>query len=114
MTAVYSSRIIQESGFSGGPSVVYVCPPGVVTLVKCITIVWGDVTVSGLDAWAQDFSGAKLVRRTIAAGVQPYEELGGCDVFYGSWVYYPGESLLLQTATGTCDFTAAGFQLAEP
>jgi hypothetical protein len=114
VAAVYSRRLVQAPAFSGGPTVVYTVPPGVVSVVKCIAIVWGDVTASGLDAWLQDGSLAKLVRRTIAAVVQPYEELGGCDVFYGSWTYLSGESLYAQTARGTCDFLASGYELELP
>jgi hypothetical protein len=92
----------------------YVVPPGLVAVVKMVSIVWGDVTVSGLDAWVQDGTLAKLVRRTIAALTQPYEALGGCDAFLGWWVYTPGESLSFQTSTGTCDIVVSGYELQLP
>jgi hypothetical protein len=114
VSAVYSRRLVQAPATTGGPHLVYTVPAGVLAVVKCISIVWGDVTVSGLDAWVQDASLAKLVRRTIAAGVQPYEELGGCDVFYGAWAYNPGESLEVQTVSGTCDILASGYELQLP
>lgn len=114
MADVFSRRLIQEPSISGGPHPAYLVPPGFVAVVKAISIVWGDVTVSGLDAWVVDSSGAKLVRRTISAGTQPYETGGGCDAFSGWWVYTPGESLSVQTATGTCDFLASGYELTLP
>ena len=114
MAPVFSARLIQQPSVTGGPLLAYTAPTGFITVVKCITVVWGDVTVSGLDAWVIDDSGAKLVRRTIAAGVQPYEELGGCDVFYGAWAYNGGDGLSVQTASGTADFLASGYQLTLP
>jgi hypothetical protein len=114
MADVFSHRFIQASGFSGGPTLGYLVPTGWVALVKSISIVWGDVTASGLDAWVQDDTNAKLVRRTIAFGTQPYEEIGGCDLFFGSWVYNAGESLSIQTAAGACDFLASGYLLSLP
>lgn len=114
MADVFSRRLIQAPATTGGPHAAYLVPPGFVAVVKSITIVWGDVSASGLDAWVVDSSLAKLVRRTIAAIVQPYEEVGGCDVFQGWWVYTPGESLSVQTASGTCDFLASGYELSLP
>ena len=114
MASVFSRRLIQAPSSSGGPHHAYTVPPGIVAVVKSISIVWGDVSASGLDAWVQDDSLAKLVRRTIAAIVQPYEEVGGCDAFSGWWVYMPGESLAVQTASGTCDFLASGYELTLP
>jgi hypothetical protein len=93
---------------------VYLVPPGIVAVVKAITIVWGDVTVSGLDAWVVDGSLAKLCRKTIAALTQPDQLIGGTALFFGWWVYTPGESLAVQTATGTCDFLASGYELTLP
>ena len=114
MSDVFSRRLIQAPASSGGPHLAYTVPVGLVAVVKSIAIVWGDVTVSGLDAWVQDGSLAKLCRRTIAAIVQPYEEVGGCDVFQGWWVYMPGETLSVQTVSGTCDFLASGYELTLP
>jgi hypothetical protein len=114
LAPVFSRRLFSAPASSGGPHPVYLVPPGYVAVVKSISIVWGDVTASGLDAWVQDGSLAKLVRRTISAIVQPYEEVGGCDVFLGWWVYTPGESLSVQTAAGTCDFLGSGYELALP
>lgn len=114
MASVYSKRLLQQPSASGGPHLAYTVPAGVRAFVRCISIVWGDVTVSGLDAWVQDNSGAKLVRRTIALGTVDYEDLGGCDVFYGAWLYDAGETLSVQCATGTADFLASGYELALP
>lgn len=114
MAAVFSRRLISAPATTGGPTPVYLVPPGLVAVIKSISIVWGDVTISGLDAWVVDSSLAKLVRRTIAAGTQPYEEFGGCDVFQGWWVYTPGESLSVQTSAGTCDILASGYELTLP
>lgn len=114
MAPVYSTRFIQAPAFSGGPTLVYTVPAGYVAVLKAISIVWGDVTISGLDAWVQDDGLTKLVRRTISSGVQDYELLGGCDVFYGSWAYTSGEALYVQTASGTCDFLGSGYLLTLP
>jgi hypothetical protein len=111
---VFSRRLVQAPSSTGGPHLAYTVPGGLVAVVKSISIVWGDVTVSGLDAWVVDDSLAKLVRRTISAGTEPYETGGGCDVFQGWWVYMPGETLSVQTASGTCDFLASGYELTLP
>jgi hypothetical protein len=114
LSTVYSRRLASARAFTGGPTPQYIVPLGLVAVVKMISIVWGDVTVSGLDVWVQDAALVKLVRRTISAGTQPYETGGGCDVFEGWWVYTPGEALEFQTATGTCDIVVAGYELTLP
>jgi hypothetical protein len=114
LAPVFSRRLAEAAAFSGGPTSQYLVPPGLVAVVKMISIVWGDVTISGLDVWVLDSSLAKLVRRTISAGTEPYELGGGCDVFLGWWVYTPGESLSFQTATGTCDIIVSGYELTLP
>ena len=89
-------------------------PAGFVWVVRNISIVWGDVTVSGLDAWVQDDSGAKLFRRTISVAIQDYLDSGGADSIEGRWTYVAGESLQVQTTSGTCDFLVSGYSLALP
>lgn len=114
MAPVFSRRLIQAPAFSGGPTLVYTVPAGLVAVVKNISIVWGDVSISGLDAWVQDNTLAKLVRRTIQLPAQPNETLGGSDSFAGWWVYVPGEQLFAQTVAGTCDILASGYELSLP
>lgn len=110
---VYSTRFIRAAGFSGGPTLQYTAADGYVTVVKAISVVWGDVVVDGLDCWVQDDIEAKLARVTIditdLTGVT-----GGAQVFEGHWVYYPGETLWLQTDPGTADFHVAGYSLSLP
>jgi hypothetical protein len=114
MADVFSRRLISAPATTGGPHLAYTVPAGFVAVVKNISIAWGDVTISGLDAWVVDGALAKLVRRAIAAVTQPYEVEGGCDSFQGWWVYNAGETLSVQTASGTCDILASGYELALP
>ncbi len=114
MSNVYSNRLIQAPAVSGGPLAAYTVPIGIRAVVRCIVIVWGSVLLTGLDAWVIDSSGTKLARRAIGIGTSNYEVDGGCDVFEGHWCYQPGESLSVQTASGTADFLASGYELTLP
>jgi hypothetical protein len=109
---VYSHRFGSAAGVSGGPYTAFVCPPGNVAVVKCLTIVWGNVTVSGLDVWWQLDDGTKLTRVMLGAGLSPV--LGGRDLWFGDCVLATGESLLYQAGTGTADFHASGYLLTAP
>lgn len=113
MANVHSRRLFSAPGFSGGPTAEFTCPAGVVCSVKCVAIVWGDVAVSGLDAWVMLDDLTKLTRVTLATGISP-SVIGGRQLDYGMWVLNPAESLSCQTATGTCDFYCSGFLLDLP
>lgn len=113
MAPVHSERLFSAPSVSGGPYTVYTAPAGYVVSVKCITIVWGDTAVSGLDAWVQLPDLTKLTRVTLATGLTP-ETIGGRQLDYGQYGLNAGESLQVQTASGTCDFHASGFLLALP
>ena len=114
MTPVYSTRFIGEASFSGGPVYPFTVPDGFVAVVKCLSIVWGDVTISGLDAWFQDDSLAKLVRRTIQYPSSVPDYIGGDHVMFGTWTLDAGQQLGCQTAAGTADFWASGYLLTLP
>lgn len=114
MAAVYSTLMFRAPSFSGSAVTVYTCPPDKVAVVKCMSIVWGDVSVSGLDAWIQTQDLTKLCRVTDAYTVPGFVGAGGTQVFWGEWVLYPGESLSCQTASGTVDFQASGYELSTP
>lgn len=114
MADVYSARIASAPAVNAGPVTVYTCPPDVLTVVKGISVVWGDITVSGLDAWVQLSDLCKWVRATFATGIGGVSPLGGVAQYWGMWVCEPGEEIQAQTATGTVDVTLAGYQLALP
>jgi hypothetical protein len=114
MTQVYSTKFIEAPGFSGGPSYRYAVPVGFVAVVKCITIVWGNVIASGLDAWVQTDLLTKLVRHTISIPGQTTDDDGGTALYFGSWVLEAGQQLGVQTVAGTCDVWASGYLLSLP
>lgn len=114
MARVFSTRFAFAPSFTGGPTTVYTVPVGQIAVVKAISMVWGDVRGSGLDAWVQDDAGCKLVRRTMNIGLQDYLDYGGSDLWWGMWVFPAGSSLVFQTVAGTVDLTASGYLLSTP
>jgi hypothetical protein len=111
---VYSTKFVEAAAFSGAASYRYTVPPGQVAVVKCMSVVWGDITASGLDAWFQSDSLAKLARFTWAFGFSTPYNLGGQQQWWGSWVLTAGQLLGIQTAAGTCDMWASGYLLDAP
>jgi len=114
MAAVYSTRFVALSSFSGGPTTAYTVPAGFLAVVKDTSIVWGDIIASGLDAWFADDAGAKRHRYTWAFTISTPTNFGGTDQKWGSWVLVEGESIVVQTAAGTCDMMASGYLLSLP
>ena len=112
MPPVHSQLLFRAPSFSGLAVVQFTAPAGFRTIVKQIGIIWGDVVVSGLDAWVQTQDLTKLSRITLAA--LPTSSIGGQQITYGMWGLLPGDTLACQTATGTADFYASGFLLALP
>ena len=109
---LYSARLFTAPSFSGGPSEVFTTPDGLLAVVRTISIVYGDVTVSGLDAWVQYSDLTKLVRATFAEGLTA--TIGGVSLFNGHWGVPAGETLSIQTVAGTADFHASGYLLTAP
>lgn len=110
---VYSALLFRAPGFTGGPTVQYINPMTFRTVVKTISIVWGDILVTGLDAWVQTQDLTKLARTT-RLGTPPPDVAGGTMVYFGDWVLGPGDTLSSQTTSGTCDFYVSGYQLSLP
>lgn len=108
---VYSTNFFRAPSASGGPTAVYDVPTGFVALIKAITIVYGDIIDSGLDAWVQTEDLCKLARYTWAFTLSAPTNFGGTALFFGSWVVLEGETLYVQTAAGTCDIQASGYLL---
>ena len=111
---VYSQRLFSAPGFSGAAVVQFTAPTGFRTVVKTLTAVWGDVTISGLDCWVQLADGAKIFRRTITATLSDPDEAGGSLLWYGGIALEAGETLATQTAEGTVDFIGSGYLLSLP
>jgi hypothetical protein len=111
---VYSRRLFSVPSFSGGPFTAFTAPAGFTTVVKTITIVWGDVTLSDLDAWVQLLDLTKLTRITIHGGSSVPEVIGGALLWNGSMAMDEADELQIQTADGTCDFAASGYALSLP
>ena len=114
MANVFSKRLFTAPSFSGAATLQFIAPMNFVTVVKTISIAWGDVAVSGLDAWVQLGDLTKLCRRTIAFPGSDPAYIGGSVVFYGMWVLNPLDELFTQTASGTADFYASGYELVTP
>jgi hypothetical protein len=106
--------MIRAPSFTGGPSIEYVCPAGKIAVVKSLTIVWGNVTISGVDAWFQFQDLTKLARYTWFTSMSAFTNNGGTAQWWGSWALDPGETISVQTAAGTVDFQASGYELTLP
>lgn len=111
---VYSTLFVSHAAVNGGPYLEYTVPTGMVAVIKCMTIVYGDITASGLDAWLQTDDLAKLARYTWATTLSSPQNFGGTALFFGSWVLDAATELYTQTATGTCDIVASGYLLSLP
>lgn len=114
MANVYSTRFVALASVSGGPTTAYTVPAGFLAVVKDTSIVWGDIIASGLDAWFQDDAGAKRHRYAWGFTAATPTNFGGVSQLWGSWVLVEGESIVVQTATGTCDMMASGYLLSLP
>lgn len=115
MSALYSTRFLTLPAFTGGPSFPFTVPAGYRAVVRTISIVWGDVVISGLDAWVQTADLTKLARATRAVGISlPPDLVGGCFIGDGRWVLDEGDTLEGQTAAGTVDIHVAGYLLSAP
>lgn len=108
---VRSTQFISAAGFTGPAVTQYVVPGGYVAVVKCITIVWGNVSVSGVDAWVQTDDLCKLWRYTWASTVGDLTNYGGSSLFWGAAALIEGTEIQVQTAAGTVDFQASGYLL---
>lgn len=108
----YSASFFRAPGFFGGPTRVYVVEPNFRAVIKCITVVWGDISGSGLDVWLQDAAGCKFVRQTWGTTGTDIINLGGTQLFFGSWVMETGEELFAQCPAGQCDLQASGYRLS--
>lgn len=112
--AVISANFFRAPAFSGGATPVYTVPSSKRAVVKCISIVWGDIVASGLDAWVQTEDLCKLVRYTWAFTLSTPTNFGGVFIGWGAWTLLDGETLSVQTAAGTCDIQASGYLLDAP
>jgi hypothetical protein len=110
----YSTQIVQHAAVSGGPYDEYVVPDGHLLVVKFISIVYGDIVASGLDAWVQTDDLVKLFRYTWAFTLATPTNFGGTANQWGTQVLFPGQKVQTQTAAGTCDITAGGYLLTTP
>lgn len=111
---VYSKLFISAPSFSGPAVTQYTVPAGYLAVVKFISVVWGDITASGLDAWIQTSDLCKLMRFTWAFGFSTPYNLGGVFSQYGTTPVEAGDTLATQTAAGTCDFKCGGYLLSLP
>lgn len=114
MSRVFSQKFLELPSLTGGPSTAYTVPPGFLAVVKCITITWGIVTLSGVDAWVQTETLAKLARYTWFTSLGDATNNGGTQLFWGAWTLEEGQSLQGQAGTGTVDIWASGYLLDLP
>ena len=85
---VYSASFGREPSVSGGPVALYTVPPGKIAVVKCMTITYGNIIASGLDAWFQDDATCKLCRYAWAFGPGTPTNYGGTALFFGDSAGY--------------------------
>ena len=111
---IYTTQVCAVPGFSGPASTVFTVPAGKLLVIKFMSVVWGDITGSGLDAWFQTGNGTKLLRFTWAFGFSTPLNLGGQYYVYGTMPVTAGDTVSIQTAAGTADFAAGGFLFDAP
>lgn len=111
---VYSTSFVSVPSASGGPFDAYTVPLGYIAVVKQMSIVWGDVVASGLDAWFQKDDLTKIWRYAYAFTPSTPSNFGGVSAWWGMHVLTEGQILQVQTAAGTCDFAASGYLLTTP
>lgn len=114
MAEVYSTQFFNATSVSGGPTEQFVVPVGFIAVVKDVTIIWGDVTITGVDAWVQDNNLCKLARYTWFTSTTSLTNNGGTFTKWGMAVLLQGQSLYSQTVAGTVDMTCAGYLLRTP
>lgn len=110
MAAVYSSQLAVAQGVSGLGGVVYVCPAGTRTVVKCMTVAVGLNALPGRVEVRHEPSGANIL--DFGLGVGP--NYPTTYMLWGMWVLNPGESLYVLTESWTADFFISGYELALP
>jgi hypothetical protein len=111
---VYSTQFVDLPAFSGGPFPAYAVPAGKLAVVKDMRIVFGEVTISGVDAWFQDNALTKLWRYAWFVSLGSPTNHGGTSAWWGMAVLNAGDVLQVQTAAGTVDFSASGYLLDLP
>jgi hypothetical protein len=93
-------------------STLFEVPDGLVYVVTCATMCWGNTEVSGLDIWFMRDDLTKLMR------VFQASEITGSNPGFQTplvrWVFEPGQQLLAQADVGTADFSANGYILTLP
>lgn len=110
----YSTRFFDLPGVFGGTYDAYLVPTDRLAVVKCITITYGDVTLTGLDAGVKFPSGAYAVRVVWQNPIlNPTQNFGGTSRWWGTWVFNPGEWMRVAVAN-TVDFHASGYLLTLP
>jgi hypothetical protein len=111
---VYSTQFVALPAYSGPAFPAYVVPAGKVAVVKDLRITWGNVVVSGLDAWFQDENLVKVWRYAWGFTLATPTNFGGTAAWWGMWVLNAGETIECQTAAGTADFAASGYLFDLP
>lgn len=111
---VYSTRFGSAAGFSGGPTTFYTVPLGYLAVLRTITIIFGNVTISGVDAWVQLTSLEKLARATWFTTLGDPTNNGETRVYDLRTVINESEQLQFQTVAGTVDFAVSGYLLTLP
>jgi hypothetical protein len=108
----YSFNFGRAPSLSTGPVAMFAVPTNRVAVVKCLTITYGNVIASGMDAWFQDDAGCKLARYTWAFSAGSPTNYGGTALFFGDWVLNEGDVLNFQVNAGTADLSASGYLLS--
>ena len=113
MAAVYSTQLVAASGVSGGPIPAFTVPAGKVAVVKFMTITVGLNLVPCWGAFKQSSSGGIIHSFGLGVADVPSHDKQTYPV-YCTVVLEPGEDLLIETSSCTCDFAAGGYLLSLP
>ena len=110
---IYTTQLVAVAGFAGGPFVAFTTPADRVCVIKFMSITVGFNLVPCWGAFKQGSSGGII--HSFGAGVSdvPTHDKETFPV-YCTLVLEPGEDLLIETSSCTCDFAAGGFLLTPP
>lgn len=110
MAAVYTQRLILQSGLSGAAVPVLTVPAGTQAIFTCVNWVTG---ANALNIWASlvhSASGAKFAAAQSLGATFDYTSY----VIEGRWAFYAGEVILAATGGPLFDLIVTGYLLTLP
>jgi len=89
--------------------VVFTAAPGYVSVFKTIAAVTGNNLPTAYWALSEVVTGARFAGAQHADGTSDYET----DLFFGDWVFYPGEEVAFESGGSLWDLSISGYLLSQ-